>query len=370
MHYNVDSIDSQMADTNIDTVQADVITSKEMENQDTEQSQKRGGSEVEKNDFKRQKVVVPEGMTKREYKRQLKQQRWEETKDEYKQKKREKKKAARERRKERIKEAETNGESNEELYNYHQMKRAKVAPQEQIDTDVKIIMDCEFDSLMNDKEIVSLSNQITRSYSAKKHSTYDVQLDITSFNKNLKKRFEKAIPQYDKWTNVTFVENDKLEDILPMDDKQALSKYVYLTADTDEVIDTLEPQHTYIIGGIVDKNRYKNLCLNKAQSLGLKIGRLPIDKFIKMNGRQVLATSHVFELCCKWFENDKDWGKAFNEVLPPRKVKGKLTHDAEPETSIEPSDASEQPVLSDQPVLCEKSVLPESSDEPSKGADH
>lgn len=327
MHSNVGSIDNQMADKDVDTVQAYPEALKQMENQDTEQSQKRSGSNDEKIDFKRQKVVVPEGMTKREYKRQLKQQRWEETKDEYKKKKREKKKAARERRKERIKEAETNGSSCEELHNYHQMKRAKVAPQEQVGTDVKIIMDCEFDSFMNDREIVSLSNQITRSYSAKKHSTYDVQLDITSFNKNLKKRFEKAIPQYDKWTNVKFSENDKLEDILPMDDDQALSKYVYLTADTDEVVDTLEPDHTYIIGGIVDKNRHKNLCLNKAQSLGLRIGRLPIDKYIKMNGRQVLATSHVFELCCKWFENNKDWGKAFNEVLPPRKVKGKLTHE-------------------------------------------
>lgn len=348
-----------MTDQEGEKAQASPEVSVQVGDPDTQQTQKRNASDDVESKYKRQKVVVPEGMTKREYKRQLKQQRWEETKDEYKQKKREKKKAARDRRKERIREAEANGETSEEMQNYHQMKRAKVAPKEQIGTDVKIIMDCEFDSLMNDKEIVSLSNQITRAYSAKKHSLYDVQLDITSFNKNLKKRFEKAIPQYNKWTNVKFVENEKLEDILPMDDAEALSKCVYLTADTDEVIDTLEPHHTYIIGGIVDKNRYKNLCLNKAKELGLKIGRLPIDKFIQMNGRQVLATSHVFELCCKWFENDKDWGAAFNEVLPPRKVKAHLP--AGEETASEPA-ASESPAASIDPAAEPSNEAADASD--------
>lgn len=332
-----------MPETDPITAQESVDASAEPIEQPEVGDLKRTASNDDKADFKRQKVPVPEGMTKRQWKRILKQQRWEETKDEYNQKKREKKKAARQRRRERIQEAEANGESTEELLNYHQLRRSKILPNEQIETDIRIVMDCEFDELMNEKEIVSLSNQITRSYSAKKHCKYNLQLDISSFNKTLKSRFEKSVPQYDRWTNINFVENDRLQEILPMDDPQKLSQCVYLTADTDQVIDTLEPHHTYIIGGIVDKNRHKNLCVNKAQELGLRVGRLPIDKFIQMNGRQVLATSHVFELCCKWFESDKDWGKAFNEVLPPRKVKGKAAPAAVPATGTaepaEPADA-------------------------------
>lgn len=288
---------------------------------------------------KRQKLEIPDGMSKNQWKKLQKQKRWEESKEEYRKKKREKKKAANERRKEKIREMGENGEKDEDV-NYHQLKKAKKLPEQQIKTGVKILMDCEFDDLMNDKEIVSLSNQIARSYSAMRHSDYDVKLSISSFNKNLKKRFDKSVSQYTKWNNIEFTENEKLSDILPSD-PEMLSKYIYLTADTEEEIQSLEEGYTYIIGGIVDKNRYKKLCLNKAKDLGLKVARLPIGKYIQVNGRHVLATSHVYELACKWFENGHDWESAFNEVLPPRKIKGKLTKDQSPESKSSDADDEE-----------------------------
>lgn len=257
---------------------------------------------------------LPPGMSRNQWKKLQRQKRWEETKEEYRLIKRQKKKAARERKRHNRGEE---GSGTDDI-NYHQQKRPKI-PSQQKQTGVKIVIDCEFDELMNNKEIVSLSNQITRAYSAKRHCEYDLQLDITSFNKNLKLRFDKSVSQYKLWTNIQFQENDHLADILPTD-PQERSKWIYLTADTDEVITELLPDHTYIIGGIVDKNRHKLICKKKAEQLGLRVGKLPIDQFIQLNGRQVLATSHVFELCCKWFELNKDWGKAFNEVLPPRKL--------------------------------------------------
>lgn len=274
---------------------------------------------------------LPEGISRNQWKKLQRRKRWEENKEEYRQVKRQKKKAARQRKREN---RDEDGSGADDV-NYHQQKRPKI-PTAQVATGVKVLIDCEFDELMNNKEIVSLSNQITRAYSAKRHCEYDILLAVTSFNKNLKLRFDKSVPQYRLWSNIEFRENDTLEEILPRDPEER-KKYIYLTADTDEVITDLLPDHTYIIGGIVDKNRHKLICKKKAESLGLRMGKLPIDQYIQMNGRQVLATSHVFELCCKWFELNHDWGRAFNEVLPPRKFKKEGTE----EVTAESGDASE-----------------------------
>ena len=42
------------------------------------------------------------------------------------------------------------------------------------------------------------------------------------------------------------------------------SKLVYLTADSPNNITELDPSDVYIIGGIVDRNRYVRLTLDRA----------------------------------------------------------------------------------------------------------
>lgn len=277
-------------------------------------------------DAKRQKTDIPEGMSKNQWKKLQKQQRHEETKDEYRVMKREKRKAAKVRLKLAAKAAAENGGVAADGKIYHSAKKRHL-PETQVPTNVQIIMDCGFDDLMNQKEIISMSAQVTRSYSAMRHCEYALPLTISSFNKTLKERFDKSISDYTKWQNIEFKHNESLLDILPPSLEQqpdapfTRENTYYLTADTDHVIETLEPGSTYIIGGIVDKNRHKSLCVNKAKELGLKVGKLPIGKYIQMNGRHVLATSHVYEILCKWFETKGDWKMAFDEVLPPRKVK-------------------------------------------------
>lgn len=275
---------------------------------------------------KRQKTQVPEGKSKRQWKREIKQQQREETKEEFRKKRKEKRQALRHRRQEKKEKAVANGDILPQSENYHQSRRYKIPAEDKIPTGVQIMIDCSFDSLMNDKEIMSLSNQITRCYSAMRHCAYKLGLSVTSFNQRLKNRFETAIPQYTQWLDILFHSHSFSQDVVLDLDTPLLDKCVYLTADTDEVVESLDPGYTYIIGGIVDKNRHKNLCLKKAQELGLRVGRLPIDNYIKLNSRQVLATSHVFELCCNWFETEHDWSAAFNKVLPPRKVKHSSEH--------------------------------------------
>jgi tRNA (guanine9-N1)-methyltransferase len=96
-------------------------------------------------------------------------------------------------------------------------------------------------------------------------------------------------------------------------------KMIYLTADSPNRLDTLEEGHYYIIGGIVDHNRYKNLCLTKAESLGIQHAHLPISEYIQMASRRVLTVNQVIEIMLKYVEY-KDWKRAFLECIPQRKI--------------------------------------------------
>lgn len=62
----------------------------------------------------------------------------------------------------------------------------------------------------------------------------------------------------------------------------AKERFVYLTADSPNVIKELEPNDVYIIGGIVDRNRYINLTLDKANKEGIRHGKLPIGDYMKL----------------------------------------------------------------------------------------
>jgi tRNA (guanine9-N1)-methyltransferase len=80
----------------------------------------------------------------------------------------------------------------------------------------------------------------------------------------------------------------------------------------------LSPYSTYIVGGLVDKNRHKGICYKIAKERGIKTAKLPIGEYLEMQSRKVLATNHVVEIMVRWLECG-DWGEAFMKVIPKRK---------------------------------------------------
>ncbi|CCK72443.1 tRNA (guanine(9)-N(1))-methyltransferase KNAG_0K00750 [Huiozyma naganishii CBS 8797] len=251
----------------------------------------------------------PTGISKKQWKRQWKLKQFELNKEVYAARRRDKRRKAKERRREIIKEYEARGEPlPEELV---RIPRINI---NQTDSGMKLIIDCGFDDLMNDKEIVSLSNQITRAYSANRRADHYAEVDVSSFDKRLATRFNVGLKDsnHKSWDHFSFHENDIIAE-------KERSNLVYLTADTEDELETLEPGTTYIIGGIVDKNRHKELCLNKAKDMTITPKRLPLTKYVKLDGRQVLTTGHVVQLMLKYFDNH-DWKEAIESVIPQRKI--------------------------------------------------
>ncbi|RMY77189.1 hypothetical protein D0863_01504 [Hortaea werneckii] len=134
----------------------------------------------------------------------------------------------------------------------------------------------------------------------------------------------------------------KYADLSDADKKklQEDGEVVYLTSDSPHTLTEMKPYSTYIIGGLVDKNREKGICYKRAceaaekckvegRKMEVKTAKLPIGEYLEMSSRKVLATNHVNEIMLKWLECG-DWGEAFMRVIPKRKG-GKLREEEEKE---------------------------------------
>jgi tRNA (guanine9-N1)-methyltransferase len=364
-------------------------------------------------------------LSKNQLKKQLKKQKWEEGREYRKAKNKQKKKEK------KIRKAEERAIVN--LESTVGAPRAVASPKEShfrsIQLPITFVLDCDFDDLMTEAEIISLGSQMTRSYSDNRHAPYQAHLVISSFGGKLKHRFETVLAKnHLGWKGVKFTAEDFVaaakdadsmmwnssggrlvgpfadaeypstsqerslrtgtaksesynmtpprdpvpsetvaategvlshdghtaaDDLVPAsteethspnsaskteesgliddatkepsanaNDQDTTSSHkpsiMYLTSDSPHTLDALLPYTTYIIGGIVDKNRHKGICYKRAMERNIPTAKLPIGEYMSMQSRSVLATNHVVEIMVKWLEY-KDWAKAFLQVIPKRK---------------------------------------------------
>jgi tRNA (guanine9-N1)-methyltransferase len=304
-------------------------------------------------------------MSKNQLKKLRKKQEWEAGREERKVIRKEKVVAKRERKKEA--KAKALEEGGEEQSTPAEVKQRHI--QRPVQLPVTIILDCDFDNLMRDNERVSLASQITRCYSDNKNGKFRAHLTISSFGGHLRERFDGLLNGvYKSWKGMRFMDEDFVETAEKAKEwmtetngkpfKGAFAKYadlepaqieklkqqgevVYLSSESDETLEELKPFSTYIVGGLVDKNREKGVCHKRATSRGVRTAKLPIGKYLNMASRKVLATNHVNEIMVHWLECG-DWGEAFMKVMPKRKG-GTLRKegDNKDEGGEDPADAEE-----------------------------
>ncbi|KAK4178594.1 guanine-1-methyltransferase-domain-containing protein [Triangularia setosa] len=226
---------------------------------------------------------------------------------------------------------------------------------------ISFIIDCDFEQYMREGELISLSSQLTRSYAMNRKEKHQAHLSFSGFGGKLKERFETKLKNTHKnWKNVVITEDNFVEcakrvqndfvhpyttynlpeHVIPMEmgniphmtldekfdnkstegveDDSVHKSIVYLTSDSPYTLDRLEPGMSYIIGGLVDRNREKGLCYKRAQEFKVRHAKLPIGDFMAMQSRFVLTTNQVVEIMAKWLQCG-NWGQAFMEVIPKRR---------------------------------------------------
>ncbi|KAH7094981.1 guanine-1-methyltransferase-domain-containing protein [Paraphoma chrysanthemicola] len=291
-------------------------------------------------------------LSKNQLKKKRRLEQWEAGREDRKIKRKEKAKERKERRRENWKEQHADENGTVPKMPPARLPRHFAGDGTQVP--ITVIFDCDFEDLMYDHELKSLGLQITRCYSDNRKAKYRTHLALSSFGGKMKERFDGILAQqYTSWKGFQFFEEDFVavaekskewmtgpnggtiagvlvqpknenasSDEQAADDAGEEGEIVYLSSESDNVLTHLKPNSTYIIGGLVDKNRHKGICHKRAVNRGIKTAKLPIKEYLEMRDRQVLVTNHVLEILLKWMEFG-DWGKAFMEVMPKRKG-GKL----------------------------------------------
>ncbi|KAL2163513.1 hypothetical protein VTH06DRAFT_5571 [Thermothelomyces fergusii] len=297
-------------------------------------------------------------LSKNQLKRLRRKQQWEEYKKERRAKRKDKRheRQARKREEREAKIAEAKAAGIDPATVLPQREPWKYRP-----VPVAFIIDCDFEQYMREQELVSLSSQLVRSYAMNRKAKYQACLHFSSWKGKLKERFETVLRNaHRNWKNVGFHEGDFKEAaqkareqmnglqggevidlIKPSDalqgshsdtndlgahpttegepeDEDVDRSVVYLTSESPYTLDRLEAYTSYVIGGIVDKNREKGLCYKRAKEFKVRTAKLPIGEYMSMQSRFVLTTNQVVEIMAKWLECG-DWGQAFLEVIPKRK---------------------------------------------------
>ena len=257
-----------------------------------------------------------------------------------------------------------------------------------IDNSFRVCFDCVFEDQMTAKEINSLSLQLRYTYSVNRKSTMPVYIDVCGLKRDglTYQGLEKVEGFPDSWVGRAFqcyengmeevysnavVDNDtdknsnnKVEGksdggelkedadadttAAAMDDDKDTArkqpphpklppnhKFVYLTGDSPNTLSTLDNNTTYIIGGIVDRNRLKRAAIDRSETINkqypminISTARLPFDDLDFKASTRILTCNHVFEILQKYREkNYTDWRGSIMSVLPCRKDVEEKTND-------------------------------------------
>lgn len=285
------------------------------------------------------KPVVPEGMSKNEYKR-LKRQ---EARTEYRQvRKEQEKEEKRQRRLDRLSAlsassassttADTLGsntygkdissapvESNESGEQLTTGNTSVVAPkrkaqrkeelEEMCKTNFEVVIDCDWEQDHADRPLQSLGKQILICHGLNKKSERPCFIHLCGVGPRLSTQLQKV--SYASWRGVKVHSEDYCSIGLQ-------KELVYLTSDGEETLTTLDPNCAYIIGGIVDRNRLKGATYNKAIKQGIRTAKLPIKEYCVLHATPVLTVNHVFEILLA-FARTGSWLQSFESILPQRK---------------------------------------------------
>ncbi|XP_066473022.1 tRNA methyltransferase 10 homolog B [Tiliqua scincoides] len=181
-------------------------------------------------------------------------------------------------------------------------------------TGPQLCIDLGMTSHMTKKEISRLAAQIRRLYGSNRKAQKPFWLCLTGFVRNSPIE-EACLRMNDGFSNYLMdVTPESYLDLFP------LETIVYLTPDSENALNEVDPQKVYILGGLVDESIQKRLTFQRAQEQHLQTARLPIQEYMVKNinaknyHSTTLAINQVFDALSTFYET-KSWEEALKVAV-------------------------------------------------------
>lgn len=177
----------------------------------------------------------------------------------------------------------------------------------------KIVIDCSYDAFMGTREIKTTANHIMSAYVSNRRSLRPFAIHFCNVNKNSRVMQQLRVlnPHFETDAAV-HIHSSSYQDLF---DRKNL---VYISHDAKQTLQ-YNPNHIYILGGLVDRMLSRKLCLKKARKERVTCVSLPIRNYIQWKGPLFLSLNHYMDILLE-LKDCRDWCKALLKNLPQRKV--------------------------------------------------
>ncbi|KAM3939300.1 tRNA methyltransferase 10 homolog B [Leptodactylus fuscus] len=182
----------------------------------------------------------------------------------------------------------------------------------------RLCLDLSMTDHMSKKEISRLAAQIRRLYGSNKKAAKPFWLFLTGFVEH-SLLYDECVRMNDGFVNYLVESTDNsFLDLFP------LETIVYLTPDSDHVLEDVDPTKVYVLGGLVDESVQKKVTFQKAKDNDLQTARLPIKEYMvkKDNEKnfhsEILAINQVFDILRTYHET-QSWPEALKAGVSPGK---------------------------------------------------
>lgn len=178
----------------------------------------------------------------------------------------------------------------------------------------KVIFDCSFNHTMRLYDQMCATRQIRASIIANRRCATPFVMHLCNLSKESPfwEMMKTTMPYIDH-VPIKVHEQDITQVIAP-------EKLVYLSPNSEHVLEEFNPNDTYVIGCIVDRSEKVPLTLDKATKLNIRTARLPIDRHITFCMHKELNLEHVMRILIT-AKSSKDWQKEIIRHIPKHKYK-------------------------------------------------